>query len=117
MHRATSVIRKRGKKWVLLSTRGRVLGTHTSHAKAEKQERAIQISKARARGHDIPAPDNPGHKKRKRKLSPAQLAALAKGRATMAAKREGHAAPKKRHSHPSRAPSRMHTLRIEIVEE
>ncbi|MBI4039670.1 hypothetical protein HY388_02475 [Candidatus Daviesbacteria bacterium] len=49
------MIKKRGKIWVLLSkTTGRVLGHHQSKASAQKQERAIQISKARAAGHRIP---------------------------------------------------------------
>lgn len=49
------MIQKRGNKWVLLSKRtGRVLGTHPSRAAAMRQERAITISKARARGHRIP---------------------------------------------------------------
>jgi len=51
------MIEKRGTKWVLLSkTTGRVLGTHPTKASAMKQERAIQISKARAAGHYIPQP-------------------------------------------------------------
>jgi hypothetical protein len=54
------MIRKRGKKHVLISKRtGRVLGRHTSRAAAERQERAIQISKARAAGHHIPMPREP----------------------------------------------------------
>ncbi|HLB95588.1 MAG TPA: hypothetical protein VJK26_01640 [Patescibacteria group bacterium] len=49
------MIRKRGKKWVLLSKEsGRVLGTHPTKKAAEQQERAITISKARAAGHRIP---------------------------------------------------------------
>lgn len=50
------MIKKRGpKKWVLVSKKtGRVLGTHPSRAKAERQEAAINISKARAAGHRIP---------------------------------------------------------------
>ena len=49
------MIKKRGKKWVLLSKEsGRVLGTHPTKAGAEKQEAAINISKARAAGHRIP---------------------------------------------------------------
>ncbi len=48
-------IRKRGKKFVLKSKRsGRTLGTHSTRAKAEAQESAINISKARAAGHRIP---------------------------------------------------------------
>ncbi len=53
--RKNMTIVKRGKKYVLLSkTTGRVLGTHPSRADAMKQEKAIQISKARAAGHNIP---------------------------------------------------------------
>lgn len=49
------MIKKRGKKWVLKSKKtGRILGTHPSKAKAESQEAAINISKARAAGHRIP---------------------------------------------------------------
>jgi hypothetical protein len=50
------MIEKRGpKKWVLLSKKtGRVLGTHPTKAGAERQERAVNISKARAAGHRIP---------------------------------------------------------------
>ncbi|MGA2666830.1 MAG: hypothetical protein ABSE91_01910 [Patescibacteria group bacterium] len=49
------MIQKRGKKWVLLSKKtGRVLGTHPTKAGAERQEAAVNISKARAAGHRIP---------------------------------------------------------------
>jgi hypothetical protein len=49
------MIRKRGKKWVLLSkSSGRVMGTHPTRAAAERQEAAVSISKARAAGHRIP---------------------------------------------------------------
>lgn len=49
------MIQKRGNAWVLLSrTTGRVLGHHKSKASAQRQERAIQISKARVAGHRIP---------------------------------------------------------------
>jgi hypothetical protein len=49
------MIKKRGKKWVLLSkTSGRVLGTHPTKAATERQEAAINLSKARAAGHRIP---------------------------------------------------------------
>lgn len=49
------MIKKRGKKWVLVSkTSSRVLGTHSTKAGAERQEAAINISKARAAGHRIP---------------------------------------------------------------
>lgn len=36
--------------------RPRLLGTHPTLARAQAQERAIQISKARAAGHRIPRP-------------------------------------------------------------
>ena len=49
------MIKKRGKKWVLLSKKsGRTLGRHPSKTAAKKQEAAINISKARAAGHRIP---------------------------------------------------------------
>ncbi|MBM4370122.1 MAG: hypothetical protein FJ098_00610 [Deltaproteobacteria bacterium] len=49
------VIRKEGKKWVLYDSKGKKkLGTHDTYEKARAQERAIQISKARAAGHNIP---------------------------------------------------------------
>jgi len=49
------MIVKRGKKWCLLSkSSGRTLGCHPSREAALKQEKAIQISKARAAGHRIP---------------------------------------------------------------
>lgn len=47
-------VRKRGKRYRLVSGSGRVLGTHASRKKAEAQEAAINISKARKRGHRIP---------------------------------------------------------------
>jgi len=40
--------------WVLCSTKGKTLGIHTSEAGAKRQERAINISKARKAGHRIP---------------------------------------------------------------
>jgi len=49
------MIRKRGKKWALLSkSSGRVMGTHPTRAAAVRQERAVNLSKARAAGHRIP---------------------------------------------------------------
>ncbi|KKM22797.1 hypothetical protein LCGC14_1621610, partial [marine sediment metagenome] len=48
------MIRKRGKKHVLLSRSGRVLGAHPSKRAAQAQESAINISKARKAGHRIP---------------------------------------------------------------
>lgn len=47
-------IRKVGNKFKLISGTGRTLGTHDSRAAAARQEKAIQISKARAAGHPIP---------------------------------------------------------------
>lgn len=41
------MIRKRGSKYVVLSKRGRVLGTHGSRAAAQRQLAAIEASKAR----------------------------------------------------------------------
>jgi len=49
------MIRKVGGKYVLYSRRGgRRLGTHRTRKAAIRQERAIQISKARRAGYDIP---------------------------------------------------------------
>jgi hypothetical protein len=46
---------KKGSQYELQSKgSGKTLGTHATKAQAEKQEAAIQISKARASGHDIP---------------------------------------------------------------
>lgn len=43
------------RKYALVSPHsGRVLGTHRSAASAKRQERAINIAKARAAGHFIP---------------------------------------------------------------
>jgi hypothetical protein len=39
------MIKKRGNNWVLLSSEGKVLGTHPSKQKALAQETAINISK------------------------------------------------------------------------
>jgi hypothetical protein len=44
-----------GSKFVLYSRSGVALGTHRTKREAEAQETAVQISKARAAGHDIPA--------------------------------------------------------------
>lgn len=44
-----SYIRRRGKKWVVLSRNGKVLGTHDSKEKAQKQLAAVEMAKARAR--------------------------------------------------------------------
>lgn len=44
------MIRKDGDKWVLYTKDGsRVLGRHSSHAKALAQERAIEIAKHKKR--------------------------------------------------------------------
>jgi hypothetical protein len=49
------MIKKVGKKWVLFTHDGkRILGRHTTKEQAQKQEAAINISKARAAGHRIP---------------------------------------------------------------
>lgn len=49
------VIRKKGKKHVLYDSSGKkVLGTHDTPEGAQAQERAINISKARKKGHKIP---------------------------------------------------------------
>ena len=46
--------------WLLYDTEGkRILGKHGSLAKAKAQERAIQISKARAAGYRIPRKAKP----------------------------------------------------------
>ncbi|KKQ74374.1 MAG: hypothetical protein US94_C0006G0009 [Berkelbacteria bacterium GW2011_GWB1_38_5] len=48
------MIKKVGKKWYLYTHDGkRILGRHATQASAEKQEAAINISKARAAGHRI----------------------------------------------------------------
>lgn len=48
------MIKKRGKKWVPVSKKsGKVLGTHPSKTAAERQEVAINISKAKVAGHRI----------------------------------------------------------------
>jgi len=49
------MIKKARKKWKLYTHDGKkVLGTHVTKAGAQKQEAAINISKARAAGHRIP---------------------------------------------------------------
>lgn len=50
------MILKIGRRWGLYSHEGKLLGMHPTKKKAERQERAIQISKARAAGHQIPRP-------------------------------------------------------------
>lgn len=54
------MIKKVGRKWYLYDSKGkRILGRHETRADALRQERAIQISKARKHGHAIPF--LPGH--------------------------------------------------------
>jgi len=51
------MIVKRGKRYVLKSKEsGRTLGVHPSREAAERQETAINMSKARAAGHKLPPP-------------------------------------------------------------
>ena len=47
------IIQKHGNKYVLKSHKGKTLGTHPSKAAAERQETAINISKAKAAGHKV----------------------------------------------------------------
>ncbi len=42
-----NMVRRRGKKWVVLSEDGKVLGTHSSEEDANEQLAAIESSKAR----------------------------------------------------------------------
>lgn len=49
------MIKREGDQWILYNSTGeKVLGRHPTRAKALAQERAVQISKARAAGHRIP---------------------------------------------------------------
>jgi len=49
------MIKKRGKKWYLYDSKGKkILGRHPNRASALRQERAVNLSKARAAGHKIP---------------------------------------------------------------
>ena len=49
------MIKHIGRKWVLFDSKGeRVLGRHDTKEDALRQERAINISKARRAGHVIP---------------------------------------------------------------
>jgi|SRR5262245_16330556 len=61
------MIVKRGKRYVLKSKEsGRTLGVHPSRMAAERQETAINMSKARAAGHKLPPPpDERGETMRK----------------------------------------------------
>src|SRR5215468_8567971 len=62
------MIVKRGKRYVLRSKEsGRTLGVHPSRAAAERQETAINMSKARAAGHKLPPPPD-GRAETMRKL-------------------------------------------------
>ena len=54
------MIKQVGSSYVLYSRSGIALGVHRTRRQAEAQETAIQISKARAAGHDVPpAPRHP----------------------------------------------------------
>jgi len=49
------MIKHVGRKWVLYDSKGeRVLGRHDTKEEALRQERAINIAKARRAGHVIP---------------------------------------------------------------
>ncbi len=49
------MIKKHGTIWILYTSDGsRILGRHKTRADAVRQERAINISKARRAGHHIP---------------------------------------------------------------
>lgn len=48
---------------MLLSSAGKVLGTHPSRAAAERQETAVQLSKLRKKGKKIPR--KPSKKRKK----------------------------------------------------
>ena len=49
------MITKVGKKWYLYSHDGKkILGRHPTRAGAERQETAVNLSKARKAGHRIP---------------------------------------------------------------
>ena len=50
------MIERVGRKWVLFSHEGKVLGAHPTKRAAEAQERAINITKGRRAGHRIPKP-------------------------------------------------------------
>jgi len=47
-------VRAKGGKFELISKTGKVLGAHPTRAKAQAQESAINISKARQSGRRIP---------------------------------------------------------------
>jgi hypothetical protein len=44
------VIKKEGRKWVVRSRKGKLLGRHSSKAEALAQLRAVEASKARRKG-------------------------------------------------------------------
>ena len=49
------IVRISPREYALISpSSGRILGRHRSVASAKRQERAINIAKARAAGHNIP---------------------------------------------------------------
>ena len=49
------MVRKEGRKFVLYNKKGtKVLGRHNTRQDAKAQEAAINISKARKAGHNIP---------------------------------------------------------------
>jgi hypothetical protein len=50
------MIRKAHGKFVLKSSSGKTLGTHRTKRAAQAQETAINMAKARAAGHHLPAP-------------------------------------------------------------
>ncbi|AAQ64381.1 hypothetical protein KVP40.0311 [Vibrio phage KVP40] len=45
-HKLVEKVEKRGDKWVALSSKGRVLGTHDTEKEANAQIAAVEISKA-----------------------------------------------------------------------
>ncbi len=49
-----TIVKEHGKFVLRSKTTGKKLGVHPTRAAAERQERAINISKARKSGHRIP---------------------------------------------------------------
>ena len=50
-------VKKMGNKWIVTDSGGKkVLGTHDTEEKAKKQLTAIELSKLRRKGKDIPEP-------------------------------------------------------------